>query len=206
MAIKYKPINAININTIENEIDNCVIEFFDQYNLDIYNIQDIKQVTHNMLNLCFRYIYKRLFKPDKPMYNNQKSLVDYDNIELMSLLATKFIEICQMFNKSLGLMSFGYMVGCNYSTLYNWLQNDEQSNPKRLEIIKNIQECHKAAQIGLLNESPVGVMAVANNDPETGLEWSKNQAAQMAQNAVYILPSERVDRLKLGKTSDTSEI
>ena len=51
----------------------------------------------------------------------------------------------------------------------------------------------------MLNDTPVGALAVANNDHETGLEWSKNQLQQIAQNAVYLLPSERVDRLRLDK-------
>ena len=66
-------------------------------------------------------------------------------------------------------------------------------------IVKNIRECHKMEQINLLNDSPVGALAVANNDPETGLEWSKQQAQQIAQSQVFILPSERMSKLKLEK-------
>jgi hypothetical protein len=61
-------------------------------------------------------------------------------------------------------------------------------------------------QINLLNSSPVGALAVANNDIETGLEWSKQQAAQLAQNTVYILPSERMERLKLDKPTVDTEV
>lgn len=201
MPVKTKAINAIDINTVSDNIDKCVNDFFAQYNLDIYNIADIKSVSHNMLNLCFKYIYKSLFKPSTTLVNNQKSLVDYDNLDLMALLADKFIEICQHFNKSLGLMSFGFMLGCNYKTIYNWL-NDGGSNPQRLQILKNIQECHKVAQINLLNDSQVGALAVANNDVETGLEWAKQTAALQASNTVYILPSERVDRMRLQAPED----
>ena len=95
-------------------------------------------------------------------------------------------------------MSFSFMLGINYKTLYNWL-HDENANPERLQLLKNIQECHKAAQINLLNDTPVGALSVANNDHETGLEWSKQQSSQLAQNTVYIIPSERVDKLKLTK-------
>ena len=191
-----KKLNNIDINTIEADIDNCVIEFFSQYNIDINDSVSCKAVTHNMLSLCMRYIYKNLFKPSHTMINNQKSLVDYNDTELLTVLANKFIDLCLRFNKSLGLLSFGYMVGCDYSTLMNWLNNKE-SNPVRFNILKSIQEQHKLIHIGLLNETPVGALATANNDSETGLEWGKNQAQQITNNTVYLLPSERVDKLRL---------
>ena len=98
-------------------------------------------------------------------------------------------------------MSFGFMLGIDYSTLARWL-SDETLNPKRSAVLKSVKECHKVQQIGLLNDTPVGALAVANNDHETGLEWSKNQAAALAVNTVYLLPSERVDRMKLDKPED----
>lgn len=94
-------------------------------------------------------------------------------------------------------MSFSYMIGVNYSTIYNWLQNDEKLNPKRLEVLKSIQEGHKTAQISLLNDSPVGALAVANNDIETGLQWSQNQLLTGQSNAVFLIPSERLNRLQI---------
>ena len=195
----------ININTVENDIDVCVYEFFNQFNVDVNDLSQCRNIPHNTLNLCFRYIYKTLFKPDQKLCNNQSSLVDYENNELLKVLADKFVEICQRFNKSLGLMSFAFMIGCDYSTLWRWLQ-DETLNPMRYKILKSVQECHKVAQISLLNDTPVGALAVANNDVETGLEWSKQQAALQATNAVYILPSDRSGRLKLDKLQDSDGV
>lgn len=202
MATKGKPqYNIIQVDSISDQIDQCVKDFFNKFNIDIYDLKTIKSIPHNTLNLCFNYIYEQLFKPSKPLFNNQKSLVDYDNIELLQVLANKFIAICQHFNKSLGLMSFCYMIGLSYDSVYSWLHNPE-SNPERIKVIKSIQESHKAAQIGLLNDTPVGAMAVANNDVETGLEWSKQQAALTASNQVFILPSERLDKLRLDKVQE----
>lgn len=188
--------NRINKETIAQDIDKCVIDFFNQYSIDIYDIKTIKTIPHNTINLCFKYIHKTLFKPDKKLISNKQSNIDYNDIELLQILSDKFIEICQHFNKSLGLMSFSFMLGINYKTLYNWL-NDENANPERLQVLKNIQECHKVAQISLLNDTPVGALSVANNDHETGLEWSKQSNNQLTANTVYLIPSERVDKLKL---------
>lgn len=195
---RYKD-SPININTIESDIDRCVITFFNNYNIDINDLKVIKSIPHNTVNLCFMYIYQTLFKPDHTLVNNQKSLVDYNDSELLQVLANKFIQICLKFNKSLGLMSFALMIGCDYRTIQLWLAAGEDVNPARFHVLKTIQEYHKSIHIGLLNESPVGQLAVANNDRETGFNWSQNNLQQIAANTVYLVPSEQSNRLALDK-------
>lgn len=186
----------ININTIESDIDKCIDDYLTKMGID-RDYKSLVNIKHQTVNGMFRYIYKRLFKPDRTLCNNQKSLIDYENIELLSLLADKFVDICSMFNKSLGLMSFSYMTGIDYSTIYEWTNEGKKLNPKRSEVLKKIKECHKAAQISLLNDSPVGALAVANNDVETGLEWATKQAINAGQQAVFLIPSERLNRLSI---------
>ena len=192
----------INIDTISQDIDNCIHDYCLQYGINLQDYNTRVNIKHNEVNNILRYIYKCLFKPDRTLANNQRSYVDYNNIELLQVLADKFIDICLLFNKSLGLSSFALFVGCDYSTIYLWLQDSGKSNPLRFEILKNIQENHKAQHIALLNDTPVGAMAVANNDRELGLNWSANQLQQIANNTVYLIPSERVDRLKLDKSNE----
>ena len=198
MPRSTKPNNYINPDTIAEEIDNVVLLFFDKYNIDLNDLNQCKAVTHNILTLCMMRIYDELFKPKQTMINNQHSVIDYDNTDLLKIIANKFIELSLMFNKSLGLMQFSIMSGIHRETLAIWRDNPE-SNPIRSDIIKSICECHKMEQINLLNETPVGALAVANNDTETGLKWSANQVQQITNNTVYYLPSERTDKLGLEK-------
>lgn len=192
----------ININTISQDIDNCVIEFMNKYSIDIYDIQQCKSIPHNIITLCMINVYNTLFKPDTTLCNNQNSLIDYNNNEMLFIIANKFIELSLMFNKSLGIMQFSLFTGIHRETLAGWA-NDRELNPIRSDIINNIRECHKMEQISLLNDTPVGALAVANNDHETGLEWSKNQQVITTQN-VYYLPSERSERLKLDAPGDNN--
>ena len=195
-ADRKPDMNYININTIGEQIDNYVLEFFTQRNIDIMDVSQCRTVPHNILTLCMMGIYNNLFKPSKPLWNNQKSLIDYDNIELLSVIAAKFIELSLMFNKSLGLMQFSIMTGIHRQTLAEWRDN-ERSNPARSDVINNICECHKMEHIGLLNDTPVGALAVANNDVETGLQWATKQAIAAGQQAVFLIPSERLNRLSI---------
>lgn len=188
----------ININTICDQIDECINNFLDENGID-RDYKSIVNIKHSTVNYMMTYIYNCLFKPDKPQPDNRKSLIDYNDIELLEVLGDKYITICQRFNKSLGLMAFSYLLGCSYSTFVNWLNASDELNSKRMQVLKKIQESHKQQQISLLNDAPVGALAVANNDHETGLEWAKNQAQQITNNTVYVLPSERSQRLQLDK-------
>ena len=203
MANKQRhDIPDIDINTISDQIENCLISFFDKFNIDIYDLDSQKRISHNLLTAAFRDVYKNLFEPPKKyIYNKQRSILDYENIEVLQVIANKYIDICLLLNKSLGLMSFSLLTGIHVTTLMNWRDNPEV-NPARTEVIKHIVECHKMEQIGLLNGSPVGALAVANNDHETGLEWSKNNLQQLAGNTVYLIPSERSEKLALQKIDE----
>lgn len=196
-------IKYIDINTVCDDIDNVINDVLTELNIDAYDYKAITSIKHSTVNYMLTTVYKRLFKPDHNLPDNRKSLVDYNDIELLQVLANKFIDICQRFNKSLGLMSFSYMLGCSYSTLDNWLHADgDELNRARLEVLKSIQVSHKAQHIALLNDTPVGALAVANNDHETGLEWSKNNLQQLAGNTVYLIPSERSEKLALQKIDE----
>ena len=96
-------------------------------------------------------------------------------------------------------MSFSYMSGITTETMLQWVSDGEGLNLERSLMIKKLRDCHKAAQVALLNDSPVGALAVANNDNETGLNWSRQQALEQANNAVYLIPSERLQRLGIDK-------
>lgn len=198
MAKQTKPLNYININTVADDIDKIVIDFMQQRNINIYDVNQCRNIPHNVLTLCMMQIYNKLFKPHHGIFNNQNSLIDYNNNELLTVIANKFIEWSLHFDKSMGIYQFSILTGIHYTTLAEWANNPEL-NPARSDIVKSIREYHKMEQINLLNNSPVGALAVANNDTETGLKWAANQAQQITNNTVYYLPSERTDRLNLDK-------
>lgn len=203
MPDKNRPnYNFIKKETVYNDVINAVNETLNTmgYNnrgVDNSNEKKPRYITHNEVNYVLRQVYRKLFRPDKPLYNNQRSKINYNDVEVLNELANVFIDLCSTFNKSLGLISFGYLTGIDHETMRQWLYNDGTANPARLAVLKRIQTEHKAAHIALLNEAPVGALAVANNDRETGLEWAKQNAQLTVEKQVFILPSERLNKLKL---------
>lgn len=185
----------ITADGLEELIYNSLFEFFEEAGHDISTPEGRKKVSHNELTLALKYIYNNIFKAQNTLCNNQHSRFNYNDLEILTIIANCFIEICLKFNKSLGLLQFSLMCGIAPNTLNEWLS--DTLNPQRMLILKNIQQYHKMEQINLLNESPVGALAVANNDNETGLNWNRQQAQLQQNSTVYILPSERLDKLRI---------
>jgi hypothetical protein len=93
--------------------------------------------------------------------------------------------------------------GIDDNSIMRWLSDEgKKLNPKRWALLRKIQEYNKAMLIDNLKDTPVGAIAVANNDKSTGLEWSKQQAEIAKSNTIFILPSERLSRLNLDKKED----
>lgn len=195
--------NFINPETIQDQINEVLEQYCTKYNIDLYNYGFRSSVKHNEVNNILRYIYNSLFKVDKPLVNNQYSKLDYNDIKQLKPVVDSFINICMLFNKSLGLFSFSLMTGIEYNTIKLWVTEEgEKVNSPRFHLMKSIKDFNTGALVSHLKDSTVGALAVANNDIETGLEWAKNNAQLTAQNQVFFLPSERVDRLKLSKDQD----
>lgn len=196
--------NYINAETLQAQVDDLIQDYATKYGLDLYNYAFRVNIKHNEVNNILRYVYTNLFKPAKPLYNNQNSLIDYDNMDQFKAVVDVFLNVCMFFNKALGLFSFGIFTGICWDTLNRWAGAEgEKLNPIRFELLKSIREYNKGALIGNLKDSPVGALAVANNDVDTGLEWSTKQALTAQNNAVFLIPSERLQRLSITAHDET---
>lgn len=200
MAYDYT--EYLNINTLEQDINNIINDaLLNDLHIDINNYKELVNIKHSTFSYLLTTVRDKLFRP-KDFYlskhNNKGSYIDFNNAELLSYLANIFIKLSVRFNKSVGLYNFAEFIGCDFTLMLQWASDEgKELNGARYEVLRNLQESHKTRHISLLNDSVVGQIAVANNDVETGLKWAEKQQQQAAKQAVYFLPSERLDRLRL---------
>lgn len=201
--------NNINLSELDSNIDNIINNtLLNDFNINIYDYKELNSIKHNTIDYCLTKVFTNLFQSNNYDYSLfcYKSIIDFDDIELFSFLVHKFISICQRFNKSLGLVSFGAMVGVPPQTISEWVSDEGRKlNPARAKMLQNLREVHKARHISLLNDSVVGQIAVANNDAETGLNWAEKQQQTTATKEVYFLPSERIERLRITQQQGTEK-
>lgn len=199
--------NADDIPLLDSRIDELLLEACNKYGLNIEDYNARVSIKHLTLNGLFLYIKDNLFKPPYGinLINNQSSLIDYNDMVLLSFLCDKYMSICTYFSKSLGIYSFASFTGIYYEILGDWLEDREGLNPERRRLLSKVADYNRQSLISNLKESNIGQIAVANNDKETGLEWSKNNAPKVEKQNVFFIPSERVDRLKISR-GDNNEV
>lgn len=72
------------------------------------------------------YLYEKLFKPPAgvKLKHNNKSIIDYSNIDLLYDVYNVFKNICFRYNKPITLHNFALFSGIPYQTLYSWNNNN----------------------------------------------------------------------------------
>lgn len=181
--------SVIDYDNLEQNIHGVFLDFLRKGGIEVDNLDALAKIRHNTFEAALGAVRDKLFKADKPGENNQQSILPYDDNYILNILINIYINLCTMCNKSTGLYGFSTFTGFYYSTLRQWER--DQLNPERMTLIKRITENRQHIHINRLQDTSLGDVAVANNDAELGLMWAKNNAPQVAQKAVYILPAEQ---------------
>ena len=205
MSITSVNLNDLNeLNNTINDIVNNVLS--NEFNIDISNYKELISIKHSTFNYLMSKVYNSLFNPNFNLEYNKKTIIDYEDLNVLNNLLCVYIGLTQRLNKSVGLYGFGYMVGVPSQTLSEWVSEEGRKlNPQRWELLRKAQEDHKAQHISLLNDSGLGLIAVANNDNETGLNWAEKQQQATTTKEVYFLPSERIERLRIETEQKSGE-
>lgn len=187
--------SVIDFDNLEQNIHGVFLDFLRKGGIEVDNLDALAKIRHNTFEAALGAVRDKLFKADKPGENNQQSILPYDDNNILNNLINIYIKLCTMCNKSTGLYGFSTFTGFYYNTLRQW--EGDQLNPERMLMLKRITENRRHIHINRLQDTSLGDVAVANNDAELGLMWAKNNAPQVAQKAVYILPAEQT-RKELG--------
>lgn len=180
---------SVDLEHLEENITGEFFAFLEKGGVEVNNIDSLAKIKHNVFESALLAVQIKLFRADKPGPNNQKSLLPYtDNLEILDQLTDIYIRLCTMCNKSTGMDGFAALTGYSYQVLGLW--KEDELNPERLKILKKIVHNRKHIHINRLQDTPIGDVAVANNDQELGLNWAKNSAPQTNTVTAYILPGE----------------
>lgn len=126
---------------------------------------DLSKVSSNTFNALLCAVYRSLFRPDgrKEGQRGQKaSKTGYTESEAETI-AQIYVELCNIYNVRPSAYGFGLLTGI-----------DETKTLQHLTAASS--KVSKATKNAVLNKAfdhPVGVLALANNDPETGLMFAR---------------------------------
>ena len=155
--------------TVNVDKDGYIIKsYYKNATLDIIQRQiqdkqlDPNKITANQLKALFRQCYHSLFEPDTPTFNNYACNIPYNQKNIETLLNI-YLEICEIYNCFASLYGFSRYTGI-----------DEDSTTKyvtgaRFELLKSRKDYIQ----NTLSNSQVGSIALANNDTDTGLMYTR---------------------------------
>ena len=128
---------------------------------------DKNKLTTNRFNGYLREVYRCLFRPDggakhKGGYHGETSKPEYTE-ENAERLAKVYIELCGRYDTLPSIYGF-----CIFSGI-----DDETANRHLTRSCSTVSKSRKNAVLNKAYDHPVGVLALANNDPETGLMFAR---------------------------------
>lgn len=129
--------------------------------------------------------------PDLPMgYNTrriefmQKILptepLDHNDVEEMERRFARYLALCAEYDMKIGNQAAYAAIGLNKDLVYEWTVR-RQTNPKRTEFIKRVQQFCAMYREGLMEDGKV--------NPVTGIFWQKNYDGMKDQQEVVLTPN-----------------
>lgn len=158
------------MNTLQNIDSNGVINpaYYKTACIDIIERTaaergiDLNKITSNQLKSLLRECYYTLFKPEKNSFPNYRCNIPYTTDNITALLEL-YIDLNDKYNCIPSLFGFERFCGITEDTTLKYVTGS------RLELLK----LRKLYIQNKLTESPVGVIALANNDQDSGLMYNR---------------------------------
>lgn len=118
----------------DNAIEMYFHEYFINRGLDITG-DGYKKIETNLFQAAFRYVYKKLFKPDEGMIRKYRttSKIDYDDAYTLENVVNIYCDIVMAYNIKATQNMFCDLTGIHRDTLHSW-----ESNNTRAYIYKDL--------------------------------------------------------------------
>lgn len=124
---------------------------------------DPQHITSNQILSLYIRVYKALFRPENTSLYNTQCNIPY-NPENISRMITLYLLICMEYSALPSLNALCYFSGINEQTFDSYLVTP---------ISQVIRKARKDYIQNRLNDSVVGVIALANNDADSGLCYTR---------------------------------
>lgn len=173
-------------NTVyDNAIEMHFHEYFERRNILLSGL-DYKYVDNSVFEAAFRYVYKKLFKPDitTVRYNNKNTKINLKDIDELNNIADIYIDIIKEYNIIPFDKYFLELTGIHKDTWNSW-KNEEYSHDGLSslysDLYKKIHELPREQVRNKMADDKIGIQSLANNDVDVGLEYNNKRQIESAE-------------------------
>lgn len=183
--IKAAPSDAISI--YKDSIKPCISNF-----MDMYNIEDIKDIKPLQFNALLSFIHDSIFsKCNSDLLRDPNNKNSY-NLELLCKLCDMYISLCEITVHSCSLYGYSRFTGIEYSTLINWRdlpEDGREATRRKTYIIKKIRATREVHEANRIEGTTIGDIAILNH------EYSWNNPIQQTEKHQHVVSLDDIPRL-----------
>ena len=108
--------SAPEVLSYAEQVEECFLELYQRY--DVANAPEKRK--NEIIDSFWSDIYKQVFKPGTPQYNNCKSKLYVYDVENMQEVVEMYINLCKRFGGVIKFNQFANLTGIHRDTLYRW--------------------------------------------------------------------------------------
>lgn len=179
--------STVDLEHLEENITGAYLAFLRAGGINADNLEALTKIKHNTHDRALCYVYDKLFKPDRNLKDNKKSLLPYDN-ETIERMVDIYYKLCLATDNDCTIQGYLCLTGIDNQTLARW--REDKLNPERCETLKRLCTMRQGMIENKLSDSTIGALGLANNSESLGLKWAQNSIPQSNNITAYILPGE----------------
>lgn len=119
-----------------------------------------------------RIMFMQAILPTEPL--------DHNDVDEMERRFARYLQMCAEWDMKIGNQAAYAAIGLNKDLVYEWTVR-RQTNPRRTEFVKKVQQFCATYREGLMEDGKV--------NPVTGIFWQKNYDGMRDQQEVVLTPN-----------------
>ena len=172
---------------IDSKLDfnTCIelINYYIQEYKNIHGLESLQQLTQMQFHAVLFYVFQHAFCKADPVKNYRKSILDYNDSELLYNLCIYYIYYLAIpNNKVISVYQYSALVGIEWDSIYSW--KDSKTDIFKTRIYKMLYELRQQTiSDKLLSDSyksPVALIAVLNHE----YNWNQYGNVIVNQNQI----------------------
>lgn len=175
----------------ENRIINLFEQYFERRGISLLGT-DFKQIPNSTYEAAFMYVANNMFQKTNNVFlrgDGEEITLDIRSPEQINQVLDVFEQITKSYDFIAFDFFFMHMIKIDENTLNGWMnetREDQELNRRFKEIWKRVRFIGQQQVKNKLGNDKIGVVTLANNDAQIGLEYNQKRQVEAVETRAKI--------------------